>query len=79
MHSRLFERIYTKAMTTDYKYLRSIEIVLWDGNPIGTRSAAIDGSLTQAIGFRRNQLKELRSELVEKIKKTGGLHPDGWE
>ena len=58
-------------MTTDYKYLRSIDIVLWDGNPIGTRSAAIDGSLTQAIGFRRNQLKELRSELLEKIKKPG--------
>ena len=71
VHSARFERMRTKTMTIDLKNFRSIKIALWDGNPSSTRSAAIDGSTTQAIGFRRNQLKKLREKLRKEITQAG--------
>lgn len=59
------------AMTTDLLNARSIKIFLRDGDPTRTRSAEITLSTTQAIGFRRNQLTQLGSELQGMIKRPG--------
>ena len=58
-------------MTTDLPNARSIRIFLRDGDPSRTRSAEITTSTTQAIGFRRNQLTKLGSELQEMIERPG--------
>lgn len=50
---------------------RSIRIFLWDGDPAGTRTAEITMSTTQAVAFRRSQLKDLGSELQEMIERPG--------
>jgi hypothetical protein len=44
---------------------RSINIFLLDGDPNGIRVAQISMSTTQAIAFRRNQLKRARESFPE--------------
>ena len=58
-------------MTTNLPTGRSIRIFLRDGDPAGTRTAEITMSTTQAIAFRRSQLKNLGSELREMIARPG--------
>ena len=50
-------------MTRDSANGRSIRIFLRDGEPSGARTAEITMSTTQAIAFRRRQLKKLGNEL----------------
>ena len=58
-------------MTRDSANGRSIRIFLRDGDPSGTRTAEITMSTTQAIAFRRRQLRKLGNELQEMIERPG--------